>query len=203
MAEDRDRTNERREGIEKSDEGHRDRAERQEGHRKGRSKKERGRVRGFEKESKGIGLGPSTARRRGGAEREREGDRPDLLVVPLAVAGTKEKVLEELLHGVVLASVLAGLYPRTAIQVIVQVVHDDGSVRADARAPPSTKAYVSQVAHRFFIRAAPQPTPVARGCHQRGDAGPPGCRHLHARHRDGGYSGLLAGLAGPPLGPDC
>ena len=55
-----------------------------------------------------------------------------MLVVPLAVAGTKEKVLEELLHGVVLASVLAGLYPRTAIQVIVQVVHDDGSVRARA-----------------------------------------------------------------------
>lgn len=41
-------------------------------------------------------------------------------------------MLEELLHGVVLASVLAGLYPRTAIQVIVQVIHDDGSVRTPA-----------------------------------------------------------------------
>ena len=37
--------------------------------------------------------------------------------------------MEEALHGLVVASVLTGLYPRSTIQVIVQVLHDDGSVR--------------------------------------------------------------------------
>eukprot|EP00160_Parvularia_atlantis_P019053 Unigene7300_Nuclearia_a/m.22421 Unigene7300_Nuclearia_a/g.22421 ORF Unigene7300_Nuclearia_a/g.22421 Unigene7300_Nuclearia_a/m.22421 type:complete len:212 (-) Unigene7300_Nuclearia_a:38-673(-) len=57
----------------------------------------------------------------------------DVVVRPATgLPGTHEKVLEQALHGALDACVLATLHPRTTIQVVVQVLHNDGSLLAAA-----------------------------------------------------------------------
>ncbi len=42
--------------------------------------------------------------------------------------GTKERLLEEAVSDALEGVILLSLYPRTTIQIIIQVLHDDGSV---------------------------------------------------------------------------
>jgi len=63
-------------------------------------------------------------------------------------------VLEESLHGVAQACVLTTSYPRTMIQIVVQIVYDDGSVLAAAVNAMTLALMDSGVAMRTTITAA-------------------------------------------------
>lgn len=53
----------------------------------------------------------------------------DVIIKPVTgMPGTKEKLLEDYLRGALEAVILSTLHPRTCIQVVVQVVEDDGSL---------------------------------------------------------------------------
>lgn len=45
------------------------------------------------------------------------------------MAGTSEKVLEKLIRDTFGSAIMTNLNPRTLIQIVVQVEHDDGGVR--------------------------------------------------------------------------